>query len=282
MSPRRRSVKLSMAIPSSLVSEVPHLREKTHIIGQVGRAAAIFRVDSIHIYPDGSDEDQLIRLVLSYMETPQYLRRRLFSKRPDLRYVGVLPPLRTPHHPLERRAAKLGGGELREGVVLAEGDGEFLVDVGVERPLRATGRAPSVGGRATVKVTEVQPELRGRFVGRGEVALYWGYDVHISGRSLGELALSKEFDLTVATSRLGQPFQIVEEQLRARWAEARRVLVAFGSPRSGLGDILTREGLTLEEVFHFTVNTIPRQGSETVRTEEAVYATLAILNLLNS
>jgi len=28
------------------------------------------------------------------------------------------------------------------------------------------------------------------------------------------------------------------------------------------------------------VNTIPQQGCETVRTEEAVYATLAILNLL--
>jgi len=260
---------------------VPHLREKTGVIGQVGRAAAIFRVDGIHIYPDGSGEAQLIRLILSYMETPQYLRRRLYGKRPELRYVGVLPPLRTPHHPLERRAARLRQGELREGVVLAEGDGDFLVEVGVDRPLRATGRAPSVGGRATVRVTEVQPVLRGRFVRRGEVDHYWGYDTHISRRSLGMLALSGEFDLTVATSRHGQPLPMVEDQLRARWAEARSVLVAFGAPRSGIGNILAREGLALEEAFHFTVNAIPGQGSETVRTEEAVYATLAILNLLS-
>ena len=59
-----------MAIPSSLVSEVPHLREKTSSIGNIGRAAALFRVDDIYIYPDDPDEAQLIRLILSYMETP--------------------------------------------------------------------------------------------------------------------------------------------------------------------------------------------------------------------
>ena len=280
MSLRRRSVKLSIAIPASLVSEVPHLREKTSVIGQIGRAAAIFRVDDIYIYPDAPDEAHLIRLILSYMETPQYLRRRLFSKRTELRYVGVLPPLRTPHHPLESRAEKLRRGEFREGVVLAEDDGEFVVDVGVDRPLRATGRAPSIGGRATVEIMETQPELRGRFVGRGEVDWYWGYGIHVSGWDLGRLALSREFDLTVATSRLGPLYQKIEEQMRARWSEARNVLVAFGSPRSGIKEILAREGRTMEEVFHLTVNTIPQQGCETVRTEEAVQATLAILNLL--
>jgi predicted SPOUT superfamily RNA methylase MTH1 len=280
VSSKRRSVKLSIAIPASLVSEVSHLREKTSVIGQIGRAAAIFRVEDIYIYPDAPDESHLIRLILSYMETPQYLRRRMFSKRTELRYVGVLPPLRTPHHPLESQAAKLRRGEFREGVVLAEDEGEFIVDVGVDRPLRATGRAPSIGGRATVEVTETQPELKGRFVGRGEVDCYWGYGIHISGRSLGRLALSNEFDLTMATSRQGPPYPNVEDQMRRRWSEARSVLVAFGSPRSGLREILTSEELTMEEVFHFNVNTIPQQGCETVRTEEAVYATLAILNLL--
>jgi hypothetical protein len=36
----------------------------------------------------------------------------------------------------------------------------------------------------------------------------------------------------------------------------------------------------VESLFDFTVNTIPDQGSETVRTEEAMHATLAVLNLL--
>ena len=39
--------KLSIAIPASVVSDTPHLREKTSKIGLVGRAVAIFRVDEI-------------------------------------------------------------------------------------------------------------------------------------------------------------------------------------------------------------------------------------------
>lgn len=270
-----------MAIPSSLVSEVPHLREKTSSIGNIGRAAAIFRVDDIHIYPDDPSEAQLIRLVMSYMETPQYLRRQLFSKRPELRYAGVLPPLRTPHHPLEKRSNLLRNGEFREGIVTAEDEGKFLVDIGVERLLMATGRAPSIGSRATVQVLETHPELVGRFTGRGEVDLYWGYGVHVSRQSLGKLALSGEFDLTVATSRGGQAYPKMVEQLGERWAEAKNVLVAFGAPRRGISEILAQERLTLEEAFHFDINTIPNQGCQTVRTEEAVYASLAILNLLS-
>ncbi len=270
-----------MAIPSSLVSEVPHLREKTSSIGNIGRAAALFRVDDIYIYPDDPDEAQLIRLILSYMETPQYLRRQLFAKRPELRYAGVLPPLRTPHHPLEKQSNQLRRGEIRESVVMTEDERAFLVDIGVERPLRATGRAPSIGSRATVKVLETEPELVGKFVGRGEVNLYWGYGVHVSRRSLGKLALSGVFDLTVATSHMGQPYQRIFEQLRKRWADAKNVLVAFGAPRRGIGEILARERLTMEEAFHFNINTIPEQGCQTVRTEEAVSASLAILNLMS-
>jgi len=272
--------RLSIAVSSSLVSEVSHPREKTSVIGHVARAAAIYRVDDIHIYRDRPDESQLIRLVLSYAETPQYLRRRLFSRRPELSYAGVLPPLRTPHHPLEDHSDRLQKGEYREGVVISEEEGIFLVEIGVERPLRARGRAPSIGSRATVQVEDTSPELAGRFVGRSEVPQYWGYGVHVADGSLGSLAQRKEFDLTVATSRNGASFTQVEPQLRARWREARNVLVAFGSPRNGVEELLARDKLGIQEVFHYSVNTIPDQGCETVRTEEAIHASLAVLNLL--
>ncbi|XP_073114194.1 uncharacterized protein [Elaeis guineensis] len=35
---------------------------------------------------------------LQYLETPQYLRRRLFAMHNSLRIVGLLPPLDAPHH----------------------------------------------------------------------------------------------------------------------------------------------------------------------------------------
>jgi hypothetical protein len=37
----------------------------------------------------------------------------------------------------------------------------------------------------------------------------------------------------------------------------------------------------MRDLADVIVNTIPRQGTETVRTEEAVYATLAIINMIH-
>jgi len=54
------------------------------------------------------------------------------------------------------------------------------------------------------------------------------------------------------------------------------------TPAEGLYEIVAHEHLKLDEVAHFTINTIPDQGTETVRTEEALYATLACLGLLVS
>jgi len=92
-------MELSIAIPASLISDVPHLREKTNRIGMIGRALAIFRVDEVIIYLDRTNENQqhdaeLISTILSYMETPQYLRKRLFPIMSSLKYASVLPPLR--------------------------------------------------------------------------------------------------------------------------------------------------------------------------------------------
>lgn len=279
---KRRKIPFSIAIPSSLVSEIPHQREKTGLIGQVGRASAVFRVDEIYIYPDHPDESRFIKLILDYMETPQYLRKYLFKRRKELEFAGILPPLRTPNHPTENRASMLRKGDVREGVVLSKSGDGFIVDVGVDRLLKAFGRAPSIGGRAIIKIIEVDPELKGIFIGDSQVEDYWGFDVHASERKLGELALEGKFDLTIATSRLGVNIGKVERELASRLKEVRNVFIAFGSPKKGLKEIISREGLTLDEVFHYTVNTVPEQGCESVRTEEAIYSTLAILNLLFS
>ena len=279
---KRRKIPFSIAIPSSLVSEIPHQREKTGLIGQVGRASAVFRVDEIYIYPDHPDESRFIKLILDYMETPQYLRKYLFKRRKELEFAGILPPLRTPNHPTENRASMLRKGDVREGVVLSKSGDGFIVDVGVDRLLKAFGRAPSIGGRAIIKIIEVDPELKGIFIGDSQAEDYWGFDVHASERKLGELALEGKFDLTIATSRLGVNIGKVERELASRLKEVRNVFIAFGSPKKGLKEIISREGLTLDEVFHYTVNTVPEQGCESVRTEEAIYSTLAILNLLFS
>jgi hypothetical protein len=61
--------------------------------------------------------------------------------------------------------------------------------------------------------------------------------------------------------------------------KAEKVLLAFGAPTQGLYEITENEGLNLDSLVDFVVNTISMQGTETVRTEEALIASLAVLNM---
>lgn len=274
-----------MAIPASLVSDVPHLREKTLKVGLVGRAAAIFRVDELIVFPDVLGADQrgdaeLIATILSYMETPQYLRKHLFKIRPELRYAGILPPLRTAHHPLSDRIKALTLGERREGVVVSSIKDGALVDIGVEKPAFVPSIRIPINTRVTVKITELERVPKAALVRNDEIGEYWGYRVKVSNTSLGRFLKEHPYDLIVATSRRGVSIPEIWDKLARRWKNSQTVLVAFGAPTQGLYEITAQEGINLKEVAHFVVNTISHQGTETVRTEEAIYATLAILNLL--
>jgi len=282
---QKHDYQISIAIPASLVSDIPHLREKTLRIGLVGRAVAIFRVNEIIVFPDLPDVDQrrdasLIATILSYMETPQYLRKRLFKIKPELRYAGILPPLRTPHHPLQNRIKDLAVEEHREGIVLSLTEAGSLVDVGVERPVLIPNRELPLNTRVTVRITKLGKHPRAVLADRDDIKTYWGYRVTVSDVPFGQLVKNQPFDLVIATSRYGAPFTEVADELARRWRKSRKILVAFGAPTQGLYEIVARENLKLDEVAHFTVNTILNQGTETVRTEEALYASLAILNLI--
>jgi predicted SPOUT superfamily RNA methylase MTH1 len=282
---QKRGYELYIAIPASLVSDVPHLREKTIKIGLVGRAAAIFCVNEIIVFPDLPNTNQrrttnLITTILSYMETPQYLRKRLFKIKPELRYAGILPPLRTPHHPLANKTKDLTVGEYREGAILSLSEAGSLVDIGVERPILIPDVEIPLNTRVTVKVTKLGKHPRADLARRDEIKAYWGYHVTVPNVPFGQLVKSRSFDLVIATSRYGTPLMKVADELTKRWKESRNILVAFGAPAQGLYDIVARENLKLNEVAHFTINTIPNQGTETVRTEEALNTSLAILNLI--
>lgn len=94
----------------------------------------------------------------------------------------------------------------------------------------------------------------------------------------GEFLESRKFDLTVGTSKLAPRFQDCAGALASRWHKASRILLMFGAPTRGLFDIAKDEGVRLDALVDFVLNTVPEQGTETVRTEEALLATLAILN----
>jgi predicted SPOUT superfamily RNA methylase MTH1 len=282
---QKRDRKFAIAIPTSLVSDIPHLREKTLKIGLIGRAAAIFRVTEIIVYPDNLKANQkrdrnLILTILSYIETPQYLRKRLFKIKPTLRYAGILPPLRTPHHPLAKRAKELKVGECREGAVTAITGSGSLIDIGVGHPVLLPNSELPVNARVTVQVTKAGKHPKVGLANRDEIDVYWGYIVKASQAPFGQLVKSRNYDLVVATSKLGKPLMEVADVLAKRWKNSRSILVAFGAPTQGLQEIVAQENLELEKITDFVVNTIPNQGTETVRTEEALYASLALFNAI--
>jgi predicted SPOUT superfamily RNA methylase MTH1 len=276
--------KLAIAIPASVISDTPHLREKTSKIGLIGRAAAIFRVDEIIVYADNIKVNQgreidLIATLLAYMETPQYLRKRLFKLEPRLQFAGILPPLRTPHHPLNRKARNLKVGEYREGIVVSKTKEDALVDIGVEHPALMREKQFDAGKRLTLRIAKLGEQIEVQTANKDEIPYYWGYAVSAEKRSFGKLVKNGKFDLTVATSKFGTRFADAAEKIGERWKKASSILVSFGAPTRGLFEIARDEGANLNDIVDFVVNTLPEQGTETARTEEAVFASLSILNV---
>jgi predicted SPOUT superfamily RNA methylase MTH1 len=271
------SCETTILIPSSITMESRDERLRTMKVGMIARAAAVFRVDRIVIYHDDEfDDSRFISLVLRYAETPQYLRKLLFPRKRELRYVGILPPLRTAHHPVNSKSSTLKLGEFRVGVVVESvgSDGCARVEIGVERPVPLhTEKEVEVGQRLNVRIFSQSP-LAAEHVNRNEIPDYWGYEVIVS-RSLEDYLTSTDA-FVVATSRQGR--SVTPELLERIGANSQEGLaVVFGSPAHGVDKFLSREKLDR----CCMINSIPHQGTKTVRLEEAVFATLALLNLMH-
>jgi methyltransferase len=276
----RRHQRLSVALPSSFTKDVPHLREKTSRVGLIARSLAIFRVDEAIIYNDqngGSSarEASLLEKLLAYQETPQYLRKALFKQDPDLQFSGILPPLRIPSHP---NIADPRIGEIREGLVIESGP-RSIVNAGFRATVEVSSKLRPLE-RVTIKLVQISPRLQGELVDSTRLPIYWGFRVNRINLTLGRMIRSRNQDLTISTSRRGKVIREVLNDLTLRWKSSQRPLILFGSPSEGVPEILAQEGANFRKMVDFNLNMIANQGVETVRTEEAVLATMSILNLL--
>ncbi len=276
----RRHQQISVALPSSFTKDVPHLREKTSRVGLIARSLAIFRVDEAVIYNDqngGSSarEASLLEKLLAYQETPQYLRKALFKQDPDLQFSGILPPLRIPSHP---NIADPRIGEIREGLVIESGP-RSIVNAGFRATVEVSSKLRPLE-RVTIKLIQISPRIRGELVEPTRLPIYWGFRVNRTNLTLSRLIRSRNQDLTISTSRRGKVVREVLNDLTLRWKSSQRPLVLFGSPSEGVPEILAKEGTDFRKMVDFNLNMIANQGVETVRTEEALLATMSILNLL--
>jgi predicted SPOUT superfamily RNA methylase MTH1 len=287
MDQARADRRISIAIPASLVSDTPHLREKTAKLGSVARACSIFGVNEIILYPDDELHNQKADLefcmeILRFVETPQYLRKNTFGISPNLRFTGILPPLQTPPHDVPHSIQESKVGEIREGIVVDRKGSRLSVDVGLGQNFECSGEyAP--GRRVTVKITNLGNNPVGEILAELKQSVaYWGYKVVKADSSLARINEKENFDLTIGTSRYGTSIAEAWLDLAARLETSKRILIVFGSPKNGLREILRQENKEPKDVFDYFINAVPNQNVSTVRTEEAILISLGVFNLATS
>jgi predicted SPOUT superfamily RNA methylase MTH1 len=263
--------RLAVSIPDTVLEEKESPRDRTAKLGLIARACAIYGVDVVEVFrdPKGRGDAAEIRRVLEYLETPQYLRRRLYPLEESLKYAGILPPLRIPSHRGKVPVESVPVGQVREGVVNVDG----TVDIGLDVAFSLRDSVAS-GRRVTVKVSSLRPPAA-ELVPREKVGEYWGYTVEV--KTLAEVLSDTRFRVRVATSRLGKPLAESLGRLEASLRGAEGVKLIFGSPSRGLFDMVGQE---LDRKVEFVLNLFPGQQVETVRTEEAIFAGLGLVSLL--
>ncbi|XP_020586845.1 putative methyltransferase C9orf114 isoform X2 [Phalaenopsis equestris] len=280
---------VSIAVIGSIIDNTQSQELATLLAGQIARAATIFHVDEIVVVDsksmvNNSDENetgaQFLVRILQYLETPQYLRRRLFPMHNSLKHVGLLPPLDAPHH-----VRKHEWSPFREGVTLevnSSGPGGTLVDVGLRKNVKLE-QVLKPGLRVTVAMgadrnfeTDSLKKVVGENTPREEMGIYWGYKVRYAPNfsSVFKNCLHKEsYDYIVGTSEHGAVIKSSELSL----PNFQHLLIAFGG-LGGLEESIEEDnnlkGKSVNEVFHSYLNTCPHQGSRTIRTEEAIFISL--------
>jgi len=269
-------------LPSSFGTETGSLLERTARVGVLARALAVFRVEKAVIFhedPKRPDPNaRFLKTIIDYMNTAPYLRKELFPIRPELRYVGVLPPLNVPTHP-ESKSIPIGGIELREGLVMRRGEG-YYVEAGLEKPLKLRSQRRPMS-KVYLLIRRKKGGLSFRLLSRTKSPYFLGTSVEIKEGPLDRLM--EGYDLRIGASRIGELVTEGWSRLESSLRNAKgNVCVVFGSYRRGLREIAEVQGLRLEQIFDFVMNFIPDQGVRTVRTEEAVYAVLSILSLVLS
>ncbi|ORZ36980.1 putative RNA methyltransferase, partial [Catenaria anguillulae PL171] len=311
-----RAHTISMAIPGSIIDNCQSLELKTYVAGQIARAAAIYNIDEIIVYnesptpmkPDPlKDPNVFLARLLLYQECPQYLRKEFFPVHPSLRFAGLLNPLDAPHH------VRVDEKSLyRDGVVLAKkppggaaaAAGGCLVNCGLRKDVYLAGKVLQPGVRVTVRMRLDETGPSGlpiadpvsRSTPREADGVYWGYTVRLAEGLHNVFAQGpggNEYDLKIGTSERGVTLTHAVGEARRRSereggsenvfpTKFKRALIVFGGVKGVEAAIDADEQLHVaaedaHTLFDHWINTCPGQGSRTIRTEEAVLVSLAVL-----
>jgi methyltransferase len=277
------SLKFDVSIPDSFLYDVSTEIDKTLKIFQLSRALSIFRVNNIFIYHDkllntSKDDLQFMVTILEYLDTPPYLRRKIYPRLEILKSVGKLHPIRSHHHKDRIEISDVKTGEIRVGVVEKRRD-IYFVDVGLRFPIEYNGKFKHEGRKVNVKLLKHKNYINAIDIEKNEIKeKYWGYNVN----QIKELKnIMEKFPVSniILTSKYSKYFNPFENEFSKvnRSLDNNSILVVFGSPKFGLNSILSKEKMNISKYYSF--NFFPNQGTQTVRLEESIYGVLSILNI---
>lgn len=294
---------ISIALPSSVIDNAQSKELRSYLVGQIARTCAIFRVDEIIIYHDsqhkGTYKDKLNFCLtnLQYLETPQYMRKTLFPFSDDLSKAGLMNPLDVCH---QLRANEYS--VYREGIVLKRpvknNEGSW-VDIGLRKYCFVEVSLPEKT-RVTIKLSKESKEIhdkselniengnndkfyKGIIVSSFEPkqkGLYWGYIVRVANSFedifKDSIFNNENYDLIIGTSDKGEYCDDI------KFPQFEHCLIVFGGIQGIEGVIESDEKSKIREndfqkLFNMYINTCPKQGSRTIRTEEALIITLSAL-----
>lgn len=296
---------LSIAVPGSILDNAQSQELRTYVAGQIARAACIYCVDEIIVFDDSggttpmnkvasteTSEGEMTTIqkscvqmarILQYLECPQYLRKFFFPLHKDLKYCGLLNPLDAPHH--LRQSNEF---QYREGVVMdipTKGMGSFvnigllnnaLLDEKLSPGIRVTCK---LRPQTDIKSKKIKADVVPPTQPRAETGVYWGYTVRLASslsQVITKCPYDDGYDLTIGTSDKGQMVNDVPE----RSMPYKHALIVFGGVL-GLEQALQHDPEVDENdpslIYDHYLNTVPGQGSRTIRTEEAVLLSLASL-----
>ena len=265
-----------IAIPDSCLIESQTILDKSYKISQISRSCSIFCVNKIIIYHDRSVkaegmDKKILKTILEYLDTPPYLRKKIYPKMWILKHAGILPPIKSPHHKALIDIKKIRNHEIRFGFVIKQYD-SLYVDVGLEKLIKYNGN--QLGKKVLVKITN-NAELLAEEISIESIDGYWGYQVEFAD-SLSALLENTKSEILM-TSVEGLQFTKHVDDIMMKIKASKNLLVVFGGPKFGLRKILECENKKISSNDNF-MNMFPMQGTETVRLEEAILGTLAIIN----
>lgn len=292
--PSRNSRNLKVFLPADLLRNITTIEQKTLLLGDLSRYCAIYKVDEINIYNVPEDwkekgfELMLIEDVLNYQMTPQYLRKHRFERRKTLSAAGLLHPLNTPNHPVEKESI----GTLldkdtvfyRQGIVTKIAGKEAQVDIGLEMPLEIRTKIQlKEGDQINVKISRNEGRIEAILVEEKNIPFYWGYVVNVLDTPLLDILKTlKLTDITIATSKYGKFFrEIFDDKKIGAFSGKNSTSIFFGPRYKGLIQFFeSRESFFAS--FDSVLNCVHEPGTKSVRLEEAFPICLSFIDLLLS